>query len=108
MLGLPVTARTCEMPREAECGDLMGDDLKALLIDRFGLDLGLAEASGLTPLMARILTRRTHRAFTSARVDPALVDLLIAVALSASSKSDFQQVAIVKLKDEAKRKRIAV
>jgi nitroreductase len=86
----------------------MGDDLKALLIDRFGLDLGLAEASGLTPLMARILTRRTHRAFTSARVDPALVDLLIAVALSASSKSDFQQVAIVKLKDDAKRKRIAV
>jgi nitroreductase len=85
----------------------MGADLKALLVDRFGLDLNLGDAGRLTPLMAQILARRTHRAYADKPVDAELIDLLLAVALSASSKSDFQQVGIIKLKDRAKRQRIA-
>jgi FMN reductase [NAD(P)H] len=55
-------------------------DLKALLIDRFGLDLNLACAEPVPPLIAQILQRRTHRprrnsdleAFFNATVDAAL------------------------------------
>jgi FMN reductase [NAD(P)H] len=85
----------------------MGENLRALLVDRFGPNPALSEATPLTPLMAQILARRTHRAYTNAPVDAAFLDLLIAVALSASSKSDFQQIAIIKLKDVAKRQKIA-
>jgi nitroreductase len=60
----------------------------------------------LTPLMAKILGRRTHRTYISEPVGEELIDLLLAVALSASSKSDFQQGSIIKLKDPQKRQRI--
>ena len=85
----------------------MGVDLKALLSDRFGLDLDLSNADALTPALAQILSRRTHRHYTTQPVPEDLIDLLLAVALSASSKSDFQQSSIIKLKDAGKRKRIA-
>ena len=85
----------------------MGVDPKVLLNDRFGLDQDKAGIHAVTPLMAQILGRRTHRAYTSEPVADDLVDLLLAVALSASSKSDFQQATIIKLKDADKRRRIA-
>src|SRR5580704_12784333 len=72
-------------------GDDMGFDLKALVNDRFGLDLSLSASDALTPLLAQILGRRTHRNYTAQPVPEELIDLLLAVALSASSKSDFQQ-----------------
>jgi nitroreductase len=86
----------------------MGTDLKALLTDRFGLAPDLSQDEKLTPLMAQILGRRTHRSYSTQPVEEGLIDLLLAVALSASSKSDFQQVSIIKLKDAEKRQRIAV
>ena len=82
-------------------------DLKALLTDRFGYDPNLAYAGAVPPLLAQILQRRTHRSYAARPVEDALVDLLVAVALSASAKSDFQQATIVKLKDAAKREAIA-
>jgi nitroreductase len=90
----------------------MEPDLKALLRDRFGLDTAPASTGALTPpiltpLMEQILSRRTHRAYTAQPVDEEAIDLLLAVALSASSKSDFQQATIIKLKDPDKRRRIA-
>ena len=83
-------------------------DLKQLLIDRFGIDLDLAYTEPAPPLLAQILQRRTHRSYADRPVADGLVDLLIAVALSASAKSDFQQATIIKVKDEQKRKNIAV
>jgi nitroreductase len=82
-------------------------DLKSLLIDRFGLDLNLAHAEPVPPLIGQILQRRTHRRYAARPVADDLIDLLLAAALSASAKSDFQQASIVKLKDPNKREAIA-
>jgi nitroreductase len=82
-------------------------DLKSLLIDRFGLDLDLPCAEPLPPLIAQILQRRTHRRYAARPVADELIDLLVAAALCASAKSDFQQASIIKLKDAEKRKAIA-
>jgi nitroreductase len=82
-------------------------DLKSLVIDRFGFDLNLAYAEAVPPILAQILQRRTHRTYASRPVADELIDLLIAVGLSASAKSDFQQATIIKLKDPQKRKNIA-
>jgi nitroreductase len=82
-------------------------DLKALLDARFGVDLGLEASPHLTPELARILARRTHRKYTDAPVPTELIDLLLAVALSASAKSDFQQATVIKVSDAATRRRIA-
>jgi len=82
-------------------------DLKALLIDRFGLDPNLAYAEPVPPLLAQILQRRTHRNYVARPVADELIDLLLAVALSASAKSDFQQATVIKLKDSGKRQAIA-
>lgn len=81
-------------------------DLDALVIERFGLDLNLSRTGSLTPSLAQTLTRRTHRTYTAQPVSEELINFLLAVALSASSKSDFQQVSIIKLKDSTKRQKI--
>jgi FMN reductase [NAD(P)H] len=82
-------------------------DLKSLLIDRFGLDLNLACAEPVPAPIAQILQRRTHRRYAARPVADELIDLLVAAAVSASAKSDFQQATIIKLKDPAKRQAIA-
>jgi nitroreductase len=50
-----------------------------------------------------ILRRRTHRRYAPRPVPEGLVALLIAAALSASSKSDFQQASIIRVVDPEKR-----
>jgi nitroreductase len=85
----------------------MAVDLKALLSDRFGFDPNESDTDVATPLIAQVLGRRTHRTYTTKPVGEELIDLLLAVALSASSKSDFQQASIIKLKDPDRRRKIA-
>lgn len=79
-----------------------------LLTARFGAappgDLGGLPDS---PELARILGRRTHRAYADRPVDAALVDLLCLTALSASAKSDFQQASIIQVADPARRAALA-
>jgi nitroreductase len=82
-------------------------DLDDLLESRFGNAHRVPAQEYLTPEIARILARRTQRSYTDRPVPDALVDLLIATALSASAKSDFQQASIVKVRDPGKRSRIA-
>ena len=82
-------------------------DLTSLLIDRFGLDAKIDFAEPVPPLLAQILQRRTHRKYAPRPVAWGLIDLLIATALSASAKSDFQQATIIKLKHPDKRQAIA-
>jgi nitroreductase len=81
--------------------------LAKLLQDRFGLDLPIEMSDPIEPALARVLSRRTHRRFKTDPVPDALVDLLLYAALSASSKSDFQQASIIKVKDAEKRAAIA-
>lgn len=82
-------------------------DLKGLLDARFGVDLKLSNEQELNPELARILARRTQRAYTEDAVPGELIDLLLAVAFSASAKSDFQQASVIKVTDAGKRERIA-
>lgn len=80
--------------------------LKAALDTRFGD----AEAIEQVPLGLETLTRmaehRTHRSYAERPVDPALLRLICAVALSAPSKSDLQQRDIVLVEDKAVRARL--
>jgi nitroreductase len=78
-----------------------------LLEARFGLRLPLGGDAPPDPTLARILARRTHRRYSEKAVPEGLVDLLLATALSASAKSDYQQTSVIKVKDRGKRDRLA-
>jgi FMN reductase [NAD(P)H] len=78
-----------------------------LFEQRFGLTSGLETDTELTPLAAQLLARRTHRRYSDKPVPEALIDLLLAASFSASSKSDFQQASVIKLKNLKKRAAIA-
>src|SRR5258705_1438819 len=51
----------------------------------------------------RVIARKTVRRYTDVVPDQSLLDLLVAAALSASAKSDFQQASILRVDDPAKR-----
>ncbi|MGZ8230830.1 MAG: nitroreductase family protein, partial [Burkholderiales bacterium] len=70
--------------------------------ERFGTHVSVdPELSGLEELV-RIVEHRSHRRYSEAAVDPALLRLLFACALSAPSKSDLQQADIVHVADRPK------
>jgi FMN reductase [NAD(P)H] len=85
----------------------MADTYQNELRARFGLDVELGGEVPDDPWMRRVLMRRTHRRYSDRPVPEDLVRLLIAAALSASSKSDFQQASVLWLKDRARRDRLA-
>jgi nitroreductase/FMN reductase [NAD(P)H] len=62
---------------------------------RFGETLPVDENLAGLDTLARMAARRVHRRYTDKPVDPALLRLLCACALSAPSKSDLQQADIV-------------
>lgn len=82
-------------------------DLRA----RFGLDLDLGLAEGVElpyeSWLRHLLARRTHRRYLDQPVSDPIVQLLLAAAFSASSKSDYQQASVLWLKDRARRERLA-
>jgi len=51
----------------------------------------------------RVIARKTVRRYSDTVPDEALLDLLVAAALSTSAKSDFQQASILRVSDPAKR-----
>lgn len=80
--------------------------IAAAVDKRFGEHMEVsADVSGSTEI-ARMLEHCTHRKWTERAVDPALLRLLCAAALSAPSKSDLQQTDIVHVVDRAKREAI--
>jgi nitroreductase len=75
--------------------------------ERFGEDIVVdAGLSGLDEI-ARIAGRRVHRRYDGRPVDPALLRLLCACALSAPTKSDLQQRDIVVVENRTTRQTIA-
>jgi len=74
---------------------------------RFGAPLALDGEVPDVAALHRILQRRTHRQFAPRPVPESLVALLSAAALSASSKSDFQQASIIRVVDPEKRAGLA-
>jgi nitroreductase len=76
------------------------------LTARFGETLPVdPEINGLETLR-RMASRRVHRRYLDRPIDPALLRLLCACALSSPSKSDLQQGDIVIVADPAKRRAI--
>jgi FMN reductase [NAD(P)H] len=59
------------------------------------------------PALRQILLRRTHRRYTDRPVAEPLLQLLLGAAFSASSKSDFQQVSVIRVADPARRGHLA-
>ena len=84
----------------------MLDRLLSVLRARFGSAPALAEAPRNVEVLADMADRRVMRRYLDKPVDPALVETLCAVALSAPSKSDLQQADIVIVSDKGQRERL--
>jgi nitroreductase len=69
---------------------------------RFG-DGGPTGGGSDNPFVGRVLSRRTVRRYSDVAPDENLLDLLVAAALSASAKSDFQQASVLRVVDPGKR-----
>jgi nitroreductase/FMN reductase [NAD(P)H] len=81
--------------------------LRAALERRFGDPPPVAPADGdALAALSRMAAHGTCRDFASRVVDPALIRLLCAVALSAPTKSDLQQRDIVIVEDAEQRRRL--
>jgi nitroreductase len=82
--------------------------IEEALTERFGESCPVdPQLPGLDEL-ARIAGHRVHRRFLPRPVEPALIRLLCACALSAPSKSDLQQADILLVRDKAKQRAITV
>jgi nitroreductase len=79
--------------------DAASNSIRMALFDRFGEKFAIdPELPGL-PELARIAGHRSHRRFLPRPIEPGLLRLLCACALSAPSKSDLQQCDIVVVND---------
>jgi nitroreductase/FMN reductase [NAD(P)H] len=83
------------------------EGIKEALVERFGTTLDVAADLPGAPELARIAAHRSHRKYRQQTIDPGLLRLLFACALSAPSKSDLQQADIVHVADRASVKIIA-
>lgn len=84
----------------------MLDRLKSVLKARFGSAPALSEAPRGVEVLAEMANRRVVRRYSDRPLDPALLDTLCAVALSAPSKSDLQQADIVIVTDKEQREKL--
>jgi len=84
----------------------MLEKLKATLKARFGAAPDLKNAPQGCEALAEMANRRVIRRYTDQPVDPALLETLCAVALSAPSKSDLQQADIVIVSDKGQRAKL--
>jgi FMN reductase [NAD(P)H] len=83
------------------------DRIRRAAEERFGAQLTVEPGwSGLNEL-ACMMEHRSHRKYSGRAVEPGLLRLLFACALSAPSKSDLQQADVVHVADRAKIKSIA-
>jgi FMN reductase [NAD(P)H] len=85
----------------------MSESYQHDILARFDAPLALDDDVADIASLHRILLRRTHRHYAPRPVPEGLVTLLTAAALSASSKSDFQQVSIIRVLDPEKRAALA-
>src|SRR5436190_12454050 len=84
----------------------MMTDYAGTIEQRFGDGGPSADGAADNEFIRRVLARKTVRRYSAAMPDERLLDLLVAAALSASAKSDFQQASILQVTDPAKRSAI--
>src|SRR6516225_9415303 len=70
---------------------------------RFGDGGPACEGAEDDEVIRRVLSRKTVRRYSDRMPSEELLDLLVASALSASAKSDFQQASILRVTDPARR-----
>jgi nitroreductase/FMN reductase [NAD(P)H] len=73
-----------------------------LIEARFGLPTAAGRAMPAEGTVAQLLAHRTHRRYKPDPVPDELLQVVLAAALSAPSKSDLQQVAVIVVRDRAK------
>ncbi|HSB42115.1 MAG TPA: nitroreductase family protein [Methylomirabilota bacterium] len=78
-----------------------------LIEERFGLPAEAGRGRPAEGTVAQLLSHRTHRRWEPTAVPDEVLDIALAAALSAPSKSDLQQVGIVLVKDRARHATIA-
>jgi FMN reductase [NAD(P)H] len=76
--------------------------IEAAIEERFGTWSRVDPALPGLEELARIVEHRSHRRYQSRAVEPDLLQLLLACALSAPSKSDLQQADIIHVADRSK------
>ena len=81
--------------------------LADLIQDRFGLPTEAGRSLPAEGAVAQILSHRIHRRYKPDPVSDETLEILLAAGLSAPSKSDLQQVAIVVVRDRATQATIA-
>jgi nitroreductase/FMN reductase [NAD(P)H] len=81
--------------------------IEALLQDRFGEDMPIDPSWPGLDRVEHIVKHRVNRRYSPRPLDPRMVQLVCACALSAPSKSDLQQRDIVVVEDAAIRRDIA-
>jgi nitroreductase len=84
----------------------LAQSIQAALSARFGERLDVDPALPGLDELSRIAARRVHRRWLPREVEPGLLRLLCACALSAPSKSDLQQGDILIIREKAKRQTI--
>jgi nitroreductase len=87
-------------------GSTLAASIEQNLAERFGERLPVDPALGGLDELARIAGHRVHRDFLDQPVEPALLRLLCACALSAPSKSDLQQADILVVHEQAQRQSV--
>ncbi|MCZ6533091.1 MAG: nitroreductase family protein [SAR324 cluster bacterium] len=85
----------------------MAKTLADLIEARFGVESRAGIDMPAEGPLARILARRTQRRYTDQPIEEDLLEVLLACAQSASSKSDLQQMSIAVVQEPSSRKRIA-
>ncbi len=80
--------------------------IEASLAERFGEHLPVDPSLAGLDELARISGHRVHRDFLDQPVEPGLLHLLCACALSAPSKSDLQQADILVVHEQAQRQAV--
>src|SRR6266699_680436 len=70
---------------------------------RFGDGGSSGEGAAENDFIRRVISRKTVRRYSDVIPNDGLLDLLVAAALSASAKSDFQQASILRVADPSKR-----
>src|SRR5258705_5995383 len=86
--------------------DATAKSIEKALLERFGEHIPVRpDTVGLAEL-EKIAAYRSHRRYAPRDIEPDLLRLLCACALSAPSKSDLQQADIVVVSDKAIRKDI--
>jgi nitroreductase len=80
----------------------MSKTIADLIEDRFGLPTRTGAALPAEGTVAQLLAHRTHRRYKPDPVPDEVLEIVLAAALSAPSKSDLQQVGVVLVKDRAR------